>query len=60
MQKIIEIDGVRAEFEHGWGLVRASNTSPCLILRFEAETEKRLDEIKKMFAKLLDDYGIHI
>ncbi|MCD6092846.1 MAG: phosphomannomutase/phosphoglucomutase [Candidatus Aenigmarchaeota archaeon] len=60
VQKIIEIDGVRAEFEHGWGLVRASNTSPCLILRFEAETEKRLDEIKKMFAKLLDDYGIHI
>ncbi len=40
------IDGVRAEFPDGWGLVRASNTQPALVLRFEAESEKRLAEIR--------------
>ena len=43
---IIDVDGVRAQFEDGWGLVRASNTQPALVLRFEAPTEKRLSEIK--------------
>jgi len=36
------------KFEDGWGLVRASNTQPALVLRFEAQTEKRLEEIKKL------------
>jgi phosphomannomutase/phosphoglucomutase len=45
---IIDIDGVRVKFNDGWGLVRASNTQPALILRFEALTEKRLQEIKKL------------
>ncbi len=45
---IIDIDGVRVKFNDGWGLVRASNTQPALILRFEALTEKRLKEIKKL------------
>lgn len=40
------IDGARIEFQDGWGLVRASNTQPVLVLRFEAETEKRLAEIR--------------
>lgn len=44
--KIVDIDGVRAEFPGGWGLVRASNTQPALVLRFEAESEKRLGEIR--------------
>ena len=44
---IIEVDGVRVQFGDGWGLVRASNTQPVLVLRFEAPTEKRLAEIKK-------------
>ncbi|NWF91678.1 MAG: phosphomannomutase/phosphoglucomutase [Syntrophaceae bacterium] len=44
---IIDVDGVRVRFEDGWGLVRASNTQPVLVLRFEASTEKRLTEIKK-------------
>jgi phosphomannomutase / phosphoglucomutase len=43
---IIEVDGVRVQFGDGWGLVRASNTQPVLVLRFEALTEKRLAEIK--------------
>jgi phosphomannomutase/phosphoglucomutase len=44
---IIDVDGVRAQFEDGWGLVRASNTQPVLVLRFEALTEKRLTEIRR-------------
>jgi len=45
---VIDVDGVRVKFEDGWGLVRASNTQPALVLRFEALTEKRLREIKKL------------
>lgn len=45
---IIDVDGVRVRFGDGWGLVRASNTQPVLVLRFEALTEKRLREIKKL------------
>nr|WP_319392201.1 phosphomannomutase/phosphoglucomutase [uncultured Desulfobacter sp.] len=45
-QKVIDIDGMRAIYEDGWGLVRASNTQPALVLRFEALTEPRLEEIK--------------
>ncbi|MBC8385773.1 MAG: phosphomannomutase/phosphoglucomutase [Candidatus Cloacimonetes bacterium] len=42
------IDGMRVTFADGWGLCRASNTTPVLVLRFEAETEERLSEIKKL------------
>jgi phosphomannomutase/phosphoglucomutase len=42
---IIDVDGVRVDFGDGWGLVRASNTQPALVLRFEADTEKRLEQI---------------
>jgi phosphomannomutase/phosphoglucomutase len=45
---IIDVDGVRVQFDDGWGLVRASNTQPVLVLRFEALTEGRLEEIKKL------------
>jgi phosphomannomutase/phosphoglucomutase len=45
---IIDVDGVRVKFEDGWGLVRASNTQPALVLRFEALTEKRVQDIKKL------------
>jgi phosphomannomutase/phosphoglucomutase len=45
----IDIDGVRAVFPDGWGLIRASNTQPVLVLRFEALTPERLDEIRTMF-----------
>ncbi|MES2142425.1 MAG: phosphomannomutase/phosphoglucomutase [Pseudomonadota bacterium] len=50
---ISKIDGVRAEFSDGWGLVRASNTSPYLILRFEADTEEALKRIQALFGKAL-------
>ena len=45
-QKIIDIDGLRAIYKDGWGLVRASNTQPALVLRFEALTEERLNDIR--------------
>ena len=50
---IIDIDGIRVEFENGWGLLRASNTTPALVLRFEAQTEKVLKEIKEIFKQNL-------
>ncbi len=45
-QKVIDIDGVRVLYPDGWGLVRASNTQPALVLRFEAMTQNRLEEIR--------------
>ena len=45
----ITIDGLRVNFEDGWGLLRASNTTPKLVLRFEASSPKRLDEIENIF-----------
>jgi phosphomannomutase/phosphoglucomutase len=44
--EVIDVDGARIQFEGGWGLVRASNTQPVLVLRFEAESASRLDEIR--------------
>ncbi|HQI56172.1 MAG TPA: phosphomannomutase/phosphoglucomutase [Syntrophorhabdaceae bacterium] len=53
--KVIDIDGVRAVFNDGWGLVRPSNTGPILVLRFEAESEDALERIQKMVTKDLTD-----
>ncbi|MCC5857227.1 MAG: phosphomannomutase/phosphoglucomutase [Ectothiorhodospiraceae bacterium] len=47
------IDGLRVDFPDGWGLVRASNTTPCLVLRFEADTEEALERIQQQFRELL-------
>ncbi len=52
---IIDIDGVRIPFSDGWGLVRASNTQPVLVLRFEAFTEARLEEIRTMIETALKE-----
>ncbi len=46
---VIDLDGARVLLDGGWGLIRASNTQPALVLRFEAENEKRLEEIKNQF-----------
>ena len=51
--KLIKIDGIRAEFSDGWGLVRASNTSPYLILRFEADDLAVLKRIQTLFRTTL-------
>ena len=53
--RLSTIDGLRAEFEGGWGLVRASNTTPCLVLRFEAEDEMSLHTIQESFRRAAGD-----
>jgi phosphomannomutase len=51
--QLIAIDGIRLEFEKGWGLLRASNTSPCLVTRFEAENEVELLKIQAIFKAMI-------
>ena len=51
--EVIDIDGYRVEFSDGWGLIRPSNTTPCLVLRFEAEDQQALDRIQGDFRKVL-------
>ena len=46
--QVIDIDGVRIEFPYGWGLIRASNTQPALVLRFEAQDDVKLNEIRSI------------
>ncbi|MEZ5450811.1 MAG: hypothetical protein R3E89_18210 [Thiolinea sp.] len=48
-ERLITLDGLRAEYADGWGLARASNTYPGLTLRFEADTPERLEAIKARF-----------
>ncbi|HEX8825185.1 MAG TPA: phosphomannomutase/phosphoglucomutase [Archangium sp.] len=45
---LVDVDGVRVTFPDGWGLIRASNTQPILVLRFEAKTAARLEEIRQL------------
>ena len=58
----ITIDGLRVNFDDGWGLLRASNTTPKLVLRFEANSPQRLNEIQNIFFNQLKriDETIHI
>ncbi len=51
-----DIDGARITFADGWGLVRASNTTPVLVTRFEAETEARMNEIKELVESKIQKY----
>jgi phosphomannomutase/phosphoglucomutase len=54
--KVVDINGARVMFDDGWGLVRASSNLPILVLRFEAKTQERLDEIKALFRGYMDKY----
>lgn len=51
---IIDIDGVRIKFQNGWGLVRASNTTPVIVTRFEANSLKNMQEIQDGVIALVD------
>ena len=51
----VTVDGVRVLFEDGWGLVRASNTQPALVLRFEASSPDRLEEIRSIVESKLEE-----
>lgn len=55
--EVIDVDGVRILFGDGWGLVRASNTQPVLVVRFEAKTRERLEEIRKLVISKLQEFG---
>jgi phosphomannomutase/phosphoglucomutase len=57
---LIDIDGIRLENENSWGLVRASNTSPNLVLRFEGKTENDLLEIKNYFKEILSKIEVDL
>lgn len=56
--RVIDIDGARVEFGDGWGLVRASNTQPVLVVRFEARSPERLEEIRAVFMEPLERLGV--
>ena len=51
--KLVTMDGVRAEFRDGWGLVRLSNTTPSMVFRFEADSQEVLEKIQGMFRERL-------
>jgi phosphomannomutase/phosphoglucomutase len=54
--EVITVDGARAVFEHGWGLVRASNTQPAITMRFEAYDKQQLVDYMMRFKALLDQH----
>ena len=58
-ENIIDIDGLRVEYADGFGLIRASNTTPVLVLRFEAESEAALAAIQAEFKQVLQQVGIN-
>lgn len=59
--EVVDVDGARILFGDGWGLVRASNTQPALVLRFEARTPERLQEIEDtVVSKLTEISGLEI
>jgi phosphomannomutase/phosphoglucomutase len=55
IKEIVTIDGVRVIFEDGWGLVRASNTTPILVTRFEAKSPESLERIQSLMNDLIQD-----
>ncbi len=55
-EKVIDINGARVEFDHGWGLVRASSNLPSLVLVFESKTKNGLQEIEDIFRQKLSKY----
>jgi phosphomannomutase/phosphoglucomutase len=58
--KVIEVDGVRVLFGHGWGLIRASNTQPVIVMRFEARTQEQLDAIRNEMEGWLRQQGVAV
>jgi phosphomannomutase / phosphoglucomutase len=58
--KVIDVDGVRVLFPDGWGLIRASNTGPIIVMRFEARTGEHLDAIRSEMEGWLREQGVTI
>jgi phosphomannomutase / phosphoglucomutase len=55
VREVVDIDGARARFDGGWGLVRASNTQPALVVRCEADSPGRLHEIREIIERSVED-----
>jgi phosphomannomutase/phosphoglucomutase len=58
--KVITVDGVRVLFGDGWGLIRASNTGPVLVMRFEARSKEQLDKIQSEMQGWLRAKGVQV
>jgi phosphomannomutase / phosphoglucomutase len=58
--RTIDVDGVRIQYPDGWGLIRASNTQPVIVLRFEARTRDQLDAIRDEIEGWLTQHGVQI
>jgi phosphomannomutase/phosphoglucomutase len=58
--EVIDVDGVRVLFGDGWGLIRASNTQPVLVMRFEARTQQHLDAIRSEMEGWLRENGVQV
>jgi phosphomannomutase/phosphoglucomutase len=53
-------DGLRAELDQGWGLIRASNTQPGLVFRFEADDQLALDKVQGLFRRMMHAAAPHL
>ena len=58
--EVVDVDGARVLFGDGWGLLRASNTQPVLVMRFEARTKESLDRIQETMEGWLQEQGVHV
>jgi phosphomannomutase/phosphoglucomutase len=58
--KVITVDGARVLFGDGWGLIRASNTQPVIVMRFEARTKEQLDRIQSEMQGWLRSKGVKV
>jgi phosphomannomutase/phosphoglucomutase len=58
--EVVDVDGARILFGDGWGLLRASNTQPVLVARFEAKTPERLTEIRAEIEGWLGEHGVYV
>jgi phosphomannomutase/phosphoglucomutase len=56
--EVIDVDGARVLFDGGWGLLRASNTQPVLVLRYEAKTPNQLEDIRYTMEEWLRSQGV--
>lgn len=60
LHDVVSLDGVRVIFDDGWGLIRASNTQPVIVARYEARTEARLEEIRGVMEEWMRGQGVEI
>jgi phosphomannomutase/phosphoglucomutase len=59
-KEIVALDGLRVEYADGFGLARASNTTPAIVLRFEADTEAALQRIQDNFRRIFKRAAPHL